>query len=455
MGVLEAHPGLAYSYLCAVEVMDSPAGKRRQGKRKRRQRQVDSDNGYMGDYNYDAYYPSYGGDLGMLEAVPLEQQQKQPQQLWMQQQQHRSRLSLREGDSYARSRGTERGRSPTQGEVTPPTASRSVKFAIDAALHEAMKYKPPITSNKFAALASLGEEEIEQKRARVLQPPVACGPVRVLQSPGAGSPAKCTLSSTNRGERKRGQAPMCKGFRSTCTEECCKAGPDISQQESHSPKCTLSTTKFKDISPIFIANINDPNVAEKIKKIKAQCDVERKEAEAQRHAGDETTNMLKQMMGIHHVGDQHEGKLWRKMSLAIDSGAAETVIPHTLVTEYPIVETEKSRSGACYASATGEPIPNLGEQKLPMATEEGSMRAMTFQAAPVAKPLGSVKRICQAGHYVIFDEDGSYIMNKVTGELNWLREQNGNYMLDVWIPPPSASSGSTWHNQEYPFGRQP
>ena len=220
---------------------------------------------------------------------------------------------------------------------------------------------------------------------------------------------------------------MCKEFGSACTDKCCKAGAGIEKLSS-------------DISPIFIANVNDPNVAEKIRKIKAQCDIERKEAEAQRHAGDETTNMLKQMMGIHHVGDQHEGKMWRKMSLAIDSGAAETVIPHTLVTEYPIVETEKSRSGACYASATGEPIPNLGEQKLPMATEEGSMRAMTFQAAPVAKPLGSVKRICQAGHYVIFDEEGSYIMNKATGELNWLREQNGNYMLDVWIRPPSMNS---------------
>ena len=91
------------------------------------------------------------------------------------------------------------------------------------------------------------------------------------------------------------------------------------------------------------------------------------------------------------------------------------VILHTLVTDYPIIETDKSRSGACYASATGEPIPNLGEQRLPLATEEGSMQAMTFQAAPVAKPFGSVKRICQAGHYVIFDEDGSYIVNKITG----------------------------------------
>ena len=61
----------------------------------------------------------------------------------------------------------------------------------------------------------------------------------------------------------------------------------------------------------------------------------------------------------------------------------------------------------------------------------------TFSAAPVTKPLGSVKRICAAGHVVVFDEDGSYIININTGELNMLREEPGNYMLDLWIPPPS------------------
>ena len=76
------------------------------------------------------------------------------------------------------------------------------------------------------------------------------------------------------------------------------------------------------------------------------------------------------------------------MSIAIDSGAAESVIPHTLVTDYAISPTDKSRAGVCYTSATGEPIPSLGEQKLPLATVEGSLRAMTFQVAPVAKPLG-------------------------------------------------------------------
>ena len=155
--------------------------------------------------------------------------------------------------------------------------------------------------------------------------------------------------------------------------------------------------------------MNGPDVAEKVKNIKAKCELERKEAEAQRMASIETTNMLKQIMGIHGFrDDRQQQQVWKKMSVAIDSGAAGTVMPHTMVTEYPVIETDKSRSGACYSSATGEPIPNLGEQRLPLSTEEGSLRAMMFQAAPVAKPLGSVKRIRQAGHCVVFDEDGPY-----------------------------------------------
>ena len=86
--------------------------------------------------------------------------------------------------------------------------------------------------------------------------------------------------------------------------------------------------------------------------------------------------MLKQIIGIHGFGnDRQQQQVWKKMSVAIESGAAETVILHTMVTEYPIIETDKSRPGACYSSAIGKPIPNLGEQRLLLSTEEGSPRA--------------------------------------------------------------------------------
>ena len=169
------------------------------------------------------------------------------------------------------------------------------------------------------------------------------------------------------------------------------------------------------------------------------------------------------MMGAVNYGGK--AGAWKKLSMAIDSGAAATVIPHTLVTEYPILATLASEAGICYVSATGDPIPNLGEQRLPLTTEEGSLRAMTFQAAPVAKPLGSVKMICQAGHMVVFDDEGSYIYNKHTQEINWLREECVNYLLDVWLPRAAAVEPSSWQHphdrgvietlRQQPFRSQP
>ena len=119
--------------------------------------------------------------------------------------------------------------------------------------------------------------------------------------------------------------------------------------------------------------------------------------------------------------------------MGMDSWAAETVIPHRLVSQHPLKDTNASRSGLCYSSSTGQPIPNMGEQCFLLFTMEETFRGMTFQAAPVSKPLGSVKRIRAAGRHVVFDEDGSYIENKTTSEVNMLREDTGNYMLAMWV----------------------
>ena len=62
--------------------------------------------------------------------------------------------------------------------------------------------------------------------------------------------------------------------------------------------------------------------------------------------------------------------------------------------------------------------------------------------------LAAVKRIVEAGHAVVFAPEelgGSFILNLETLEENGLREDDGNYILDAWIPPPSAVG----------FGRHP
>ena len=135
-----------------------------------------------------------------------------------------------------------------------------------------------------------------------------------------------------------------------------------------------------------------------------------------------------------------EASTWRRIAIAVDSGACDNVISPDDVPEQKVMESSGSKKGENFYSATGEPIPNLGDIKLPMIMREGTARGMLMRAAPVSKPLASVKKICQAGHAVVFDDEGSFIINKTTGEMNWMREDDGNYMLDAWVPPPESSN---------------
>ena len=72
-----------------------------------------------------------------------------------------------------------------------------------------------------------------------------------------------------------------------------------------------------------------------------------------------------------------KGEGWTKLSMAVDSGACETVVDaEEAVPGYAIQQTKASKSGLAYASATGEEILNLGEIVLPMVTKENTKRCM-------------------------------------------------------------------------------
>ena len=58
---------------------------------------------------------------------------------------------------------------------------------------------------------------------------------------------------------------------------------------------------------------------------------------------------------------------------------------------------------------------------------------MKVQICDVNKNLLSVRRVTQAGNRVVLEEDGGYIEDKATGEKTWLKEQNGMYVLKLWV----------------------
>ncbi len=122
--------------------------------------------------------------------------------------------------------------------------------------------------------------------------------------------------------------------------------------------------------------------------------------------------------------------------MVIDSGASVPVMPADKGIAYPLEESEGSKRGAEYECANGHCIANLGQKRMPVMTVEGTIRGYSTQCADVSKPLQSVRRLCKNHHTVVFDESGSYIHNKATGEVNWIVDDGVNYTMEAWVVPP-------------------
>ena len=147
-------------------------------------------------------------------------------------------------------------------------------------------------------------------------------------------------------------------------------------------------------------------------------------------AGSGSLNPLLTVMpeGLSVVGDGE----WEEVELAVDSGAAETVIGEDMVQSAELRESIASKKGVEYEVANGVRIPNLGEKRFVGTSDEGISRRLTAQVCDVNKGLLSVSKITRGGSRVVFDMDGSYIEDKTTHERMNLAERNGMYMLRLW-----------------------
>ena len=81
---------------------------------------------------------------------------------------------------------------------------------------------------------------------------------------------------------------------------------------------------------------------------------------------------------------------WRRVTVAIDSCACDSVMSAEHIPDHEVHESVESRRGENFKF-------NLGDPRLPLYMREGTVRGMVIKASPVTKPLGSVKKICQAG----------------------------------------------------------
>ena len=129
---------------------------------------------------------------------------------------------------------------------------------------------------------------------------------------------------------------------------------------------------------------------------------------------------------------------WEEIELAVDSGATESVCPLSELSTVPTVEGSASRRGVKYEVASGHQVPNEGEKRFVAMTEEGAEKGLTLQVCDVTQGLLSVSKMMKAGNRVIFDEEGSYIQNKATGDRTWMTERSGMHVLKLWVRNPKA-----------------
>ena len=146
---------------------------------------------------------------------------------------------------------------------------------------------------------------------------------------------------------------------------------------------------------------------------------------------------------------------WEKVTLIVDSGASDTVIPPKVCRAAEI--RSSSKVGTEYEVADGGVAKNLGEKLCEMKVNEGDDIGLeiAFQVVDkVNKALLSVHRVCMQGHDVVFSETkGNFILlNGSTDNVIPLRTVGGTYEIDVWIRP-GEGGGPSLGGAEAPFAR--
>ena len=130
---------------------------------------------------------------------------------------------------------------------------------------------------------------------------------------------------------------------------------------------------------------------------------------------------------------------WVEIEVAVDSGATETVMgEETLNGIIDISESSACKRGVTYEVANGTQIPNLGERRFLGVTEDGKAKGVVAQICAVNKSLMSVSKITGKGNRVVFDDDGSFIEDKASGEKTWLQQSGGMYYLKMWVSRKSS-----------------
>ena len=99
-----------------------------------------------------------------------------------------------------------------------------------------------------------------------------------------------------------------------------------------------------------------------------------------------------------------------------------------------VLQTPDSLRGMEYEVANGESLPNLGERKCLMMSEDSDVpKKITFQCADVHKALLSVSRVADLGYACTLGKFGGFLEDTVTGEKIPLHRRGNLYVMKAWV----------------------
>ena len=64
---------------------------------------------------------------------------------------------------------------------------------------------------------------------------------------------------------------------------------------------------------------------------------------------------------------------------------------------------------------------------------------MLAQVCALDETLLSVSKLTKRGNRVVFDDDGSYVENKTTGQRTWTAEDGAMHTLKMWVSKQSTA----------------
>ena len=123
------------------------------------------------------------------------------------------------------------------------------------------------------------------------------------------------------------------------------------------------------------------------------------------------------------------------MRSKVDSGACCSVVGPEPAQDYPTEETEASKKGLHFVSASGDPMPNQGEKILLIKSPGGSLKTMRNQVTSCTGPLTSIAQMVDADNFVGFSKKGSFILNLNTGEIEMMERVDDTFEIEVEIVP--------------------